>query len=351
VTVGPHPDEAFRRSGVKFTPPKENKPEKWPADWTAHPERLSDTQRSYFKKIGLFASVIAESQLDDLIAFGRAWKPDLIIHDGTQFAGPVAASALGVPNARYLLGYPGQLRVDTCYGPEPVPEYVELFKKFGAEQRIEPTAWIDPCPPSVQYAQADNVLPMRYVPYNGPGVIPDWLREPPSRPRVCVSWGHTTAEWEGKSVRDLVQEAINAVDGLDVELVLALSPTLRDLLGELPKGTRTVVRLPIHTLLPTCAAVVHHCGPGTAMTAAASGVPQLMITNHPHNGAIAARIAATGAGRHVLADDVTGVAHIRDEVATLLEKPSYREDAGRLAQEIAAAPSPLDVVARLERLV
>ncbi|MEV4921992.1 nucleotide disphospho-sugar-binding domain-containing protein [Streptomyces roseoverticillatus] len=361
VPVGPDPAEAFRRSGVTFTPPKGSRHsrkdsgprEPWPADWPAHPERLSEEQRAYFRKIGLFASVMADAQLDELVAFGRDWRADVIVHDGTQFAGPVAAAALGIPNVRYLLGYPGQLRVDTCYGDELVPEFAQLFERFGVAPRAEPTAWLDPSPPGVQYPWAAdaNVLAMRYVPYNGPGELPAWLHRPPARPRVCMTWGFTTAEWEGPAMLDFVRQTIDAITGLDVELVLVLSETLRDLLGEQPDGVRVAVGLPMNALLPTCSAVVHHAGPGTTMAAVAAGVPQLMITNHPHNAAIASRVAATGAGRHLLLEDVpTGPEATRAEVAALLGTPSYREGAERLRRENARQPAPSDVVSALEGL-
>ncbi|SDW71147.1 glycosyltransferase [Amycolatopsis xylanica] len=358
VSVGGDPSDAFREAGVEFTPPKGDQPDaaaqaRWPEDWPAHPESLSDGQRDYFRKIGLFASVIAAAQLPDLIALGESWRPDLIVHDGTQFAGPVLASALGVPNARYLLGYPGQLRVDTCYGPELVPEYRALYEKFGVTPRQEPTVWLDPCPPSMQYPSLSgpSVLRMRYVPYNGTAELPAWLHEPPQRPRVYLTWGKTTGEWEGAAIGNFVRQAIEAAAGLDVELVAALSPTLLGLLTDLPEGVRTVTGLPMAAVLRTCTAVIHHAGPGTTLTAAAAGLPQLMITNHPHNAAIAAQVARIGAGRHLPIGELpSDQAATSAEVAALLEKPAFAQDAARLRQEIEDQPSPSSVVDRLAEL-
>jgi hypothetical protein len=365
MPIGPEdgPASVFRNSGVDPGKPKEKpKGERddlgpWPRDWVVHADRLTEAQRAAVARIGLFGSMIAESQVDDLVALIRDWQPDVILHDGTQFAAPVSASLTGVPTVRYLVGNPGMLRVDTCYGTEPLPEYVQLFEKFGAKLKTEPDAWIDVCPPSVQYPYpaGATVLPMRYVPYNGRGVIPGWLSEKPSRPRVCVTWGVTEAELRGTTMVDACRQLLDAVAGLDVEPVIALSATLKDLLGELPDGVRAAVGLPLHALLPTCDAIVHHAGPGTTMTSAACGVPQLMITKPPHYALPGARLAATGAGRHLLFEDIPagagGVTVIRDEVAALLDKPSYREDAARLRQEIADQPSPAEVVSRLQSLI
>jgi UDP:flavonoid glycosyltransferase YjiC (YdhE family) len=366
VRVGPPGGaaETFQRAGLAAprTPPPPPKPGQradlgpWPADWPVHADRLTADQRAAVAKIGQFGSVIAESQVDDLVRLVRRWRPDVILHDGTQFAAPVVSAITGVPTVRYLVGNPGMLRVDTAYGTEPVPEYVRLFETFGVEPRTEPDAWLDVCPPSVQYPYPGDarVLRMRYVPYNGPGAVPDWLHRPASRPRVAVTWGVTEAELRGTQMVDACRLLLDAVTGLDVEPVVAISPTLRDLLGELPAGVRVGVSLPLHALLPTCAAVIHHAGPGTTMTSSACGVPQLMITKPPHYALPGARVAATGAGRHLLMEDLPageeGVAMIRREVAELLADPSYRENAERLRDEIAAQPSPTDVVAELAHL-
>ncbi|MEV4921993.1 nucleotide disphospho-sugar-binding domain-containing protein [Streptomyces roseoverticillatus] len=371
--VGPAggPAEAFEKAGIDPRPQARKKTGDdagagggqqdtlgpWPQDWPARPELLTDAQRQAVSRIGLFASVIAESQIDDLVALIRDWKPDLIVHDGTQFAAPVAAALTGVPTARYLLGTPGMLRVDTAYSAEPVPEYVRLFEKYGLEPRTEPTVWIDPCPQSIQYPYpaGAEVLPMRFVPYNGAAVLPDWLREPPGRPRVCVTWGFTEAELTGSGMLTVFRQTLDALQGLDVEPVIVVNPKLRELLGELPDTVRTAMSVPLNLVLPTCAAAVHHGGAGTTMTASALGVPQLAITTPPHYALPGFRMARTGAGRHLHAEEIpaggAGIELIRSEVAALLTAPEHRAAAGRLRDEAAARLSPAEVVSALERLV
>jgi len=360
ASVGPDPLEAFTSAGVTFVPPKgsttrgaaDPEYQDWPDDWPVRPAGLGELISSYFAKIGFYSATMAEAHLADLIRYGRDWRADLIIHDPAQFAGPVAASALGIPNVRYLLGYPGLMRIDTCYGPDPVPEYVRLFRQFGCQPRIEPTAWIDPCPPSMQFALTSGspVLPMRYVPY-GAGAIPGWADQP-DRPRVCLSWGHTQPGWDGRGILSFVRELVAAISRLDVQLVLAISPAMAEQLGELPAGIKVAVGAPMNALLASCAAVIHHGGPGTTMAASSAGVPQLMVTNHPHNSAIAARVAAIGAGAHLrLHEAAMSVERVRDTLVALLEQPSYHQAAGALRREIAGQPGPADIVAELDQLV
>ncbi|MEV4053682.1 nucleotide disphospho-sugar-binding domain-containing protein [Amycolatopsis sp. NPDC049688] len=360
VPVGPAggPAEMVRRAGIGFRPPEGLRDDhvRWPADWAREPVSLGLPHRRYFEEITLMSAAIAEAQLDDLLAFGRAWSPDLIIHDATQFAGAVAARVAGVPAARYLIGIPGLHRLETTYGPELAPAYVRLFEKSGVEPAARPAAWIDPCPPALQYPYPgdERCLPMRHIPYNGPGEVPGWADRPATRPRVCVTWGGTLVEWEGAGMVDRVRQTLEALSALDVEVVVALSPRLRGLLGETPDNARFAVSVPLNLILPSCGLVIHHAGPGTSIASAACGVPQYTITNHPHNALIGARIEAAGAGRNTLLTDIpegaAGVAEIRRTADALLSDPAYRRAAGRIKEEVAGLPSPVEVAAELERL-
>ena len=46
----------------------------------------------------------ADAVLDDLVSFGRAWRPDLMLWEPFNLAAPVAAAALGVPGVLNLWG-------------------------------------------------------------------------------------------------------------------------------------------------------------------------------------------------------------------------------------------------------
>ncbi|MFE3170876.1 nucleotide disphospho-sugar-binding domain-containing protein [Amycolatopsis sp. NPDC059090] len=361
VPIGPDGQAAAITKAAGMAPPPgkthedEIEREVWAPDWPRFPDRLNATQQGYFAKMSGRAAAISDAMLGDLIEFGRSWQPDLIVYDSDQFAGAVAAAVLNAPSARYLLGMPGMMRIESCYGVEAVPQYLDLFHKYGVEPRTEPDAWIDPCPPSVQYPYpADSVvLPMRNIPYNGRGVLPEWLREPPAKPRVCATWGGSF-EKQGTALLDLVRRTVDALAELDVEVVAAVSPALRDRLDDLPPNVFPAASVPLGMLMPSCSAVIHHGGAGTALTAAAHGVPQLIMSRPPHFALLGDRVAATGAGRNLLLSDIPegadGTVTIRQETARLLEDPAHREAAERLRKEIANQPAPAEVVASLEKL-
>ena len=131
----------------------------------------------------------AEAMTDDLLAYARWWRPDLIVHDPTTYAGPLVAAALGVPAVRHVHG------VDVTHqAREVIPELIEpLTTKLGLDQvDILGDLTVDPCPPSMQIPVGVKRRSVRYVPYNGPAVMPPWLWERPSRPRLCITWGTST---------------------------------------------------------------------------------------------------------------------------------------------------------------
>ncbi|MEV6210115.1 nucleotide disphospho-sugar-binding domain-containing protein [Kitasatospora sp. NPDC051914] len=329
--------------------------DRWPARWPVEPALLDDSRKRLLEALGQRQFAMAGSMLDDLLAFARHWRPDLVVHDAVSYAGPVVAAALGVPNVSHLWGSPGLQKLEMKgFGDEPQDGYAALFDRVGADVRTRPAAWIDPCPPSMGFGPLPDVRQERYVPYNGPGTMPSWLLDPPQRPRVCVTWGATTAELLGSAMTDLLRQAVEAVAGLPVEVVLATTADQRDLLGELPPSVCTAVSLPLHLLLPGCAAVVHHGGAGTTLTAAGAGVPQVTVTRRPEPTLNAERQAATGAGIHLtygeLAREADPVTAIRERVAAVLAGASYRDAARKLAAEIAEQPAPAEVVAELEKL-
>jgi UDP:flavonoid glycosyltransferase YjiC (YdhE family) len=89
--------------------------------------------------------------------------------------------------------------------------------------------------------------------------------------------------------------------------------------------------------LPSVAATVTHCGHGTVTASLAYSVP---IAGLPYPAAdqpfLAARIQALGAG--IAMDGESSPAVIKSAVRDLLDRPSFREAAARLAQAIRLAP-------------
>ncbi|MET9502689.1 activator-dependent family glycosyltransferase [Streptomyces sp. NPDC006622] len=314
-----------------------------------------------------------DPMVDDLVDFARGWAPDLVLWEPFTFAGAVAAKVTGAAHAR-LLSFPdlfmsmrraflaqiGAAPADraggsgTAHPEDSLGQWLEwTLGRYGVpfdEEAVTGQWSVDQVPRSFRPPSDGPTVGMRYVPYNGPGpaVVPDWLRVPPTRPRVCVTLGLTarTSEFPNAVPVDLV---LKAIEGLDIEVVATLDAEERALLTHVPDNVRLVDHVALHALLPTCAAIVHHGGAGTWSTALVEGVPQIAMGWIWDAIDRAQRQQALGAGLHLPSHEVT-VEGLRGRLVRILEDPSFTSAAARLRAEAESEPTPAQVVPVLERL-
>ncbi|KAB2346148.1 activator-dependent family glycosyltransferase [Actinomadura rudentiformis] len=325
--------------------------------------------------LAAYSSVICERMageavLDDLLDFARRWRPDLVIWDAHTFTGPVVAKVCGAAHVRILNApdhWPRMWRLfhelaarEESPPADPLADYLggklaPHGHAFDAEM-VDAHATLDPRPewmrpplPGVDYRS------VRFIPYTGPATRPVWLRRPPRRPRVCLTLGEALRSVgakgrEGVGKRITLPELLEAIASLDVEVVATLSA------DQLPPGTRVPdnVRLfdyfPLDELLPTCSAVVHHGGTGVLGGALVHGVPQLAVPGNTWGEADEMRrLAERGAGLVLEAGELTAEALTR-QLSRLLTEPGFAESAGRLRKEMAATPSPHEIVPQLQEL-
>jgi UDP:flavonoid glycosyltransferase YjiC (YdhE family) len=306
--------------------------------WERHEERRTP------RAILLF-TLVAEAMAGDLTTFARAWDPDLVVFEPRAYAGAMAAQLLGVPAVRHLWG------PDYTYErwENERPHLAALYERHGlGEPGLMRYLTIDPCPPALQVETTPRRRLVRYVPYNGSSVVPDWLLgEPPELPRVCVTWGTSYARIAGDLAPVLT--VTDALAALDVEVVVAASAAHRHLLRTLPPRVRLAESLPLHVLLPTCRAIVHQGGAGTTLTALTCGIPQLVMPGIADEFLNAGRLAESGAGLSLGLRSATA-GDIRSAVDDLLTTPAWRETAGRIGGQSHALEPAAALVPELERL-
>lgn len=281
--------------------------------------------------------------------FARRYAPDLILHEPLAAEGLLAARVTGTPSAVHLWGPIGTHETDPAAAS--VVEYpVASFKPHRAGPLGLDTAEhvIDPCAVSLGPAVASNRLPVRYTPYNGPGAMPSWVLDAPTRPRVSVVWGNSLTAMYGPP-SFAVPLILDGLADLDVDVVVTTGARDLGTVGAPPANVRVLEQLPLHVLLPTCDAVVHHGGAGCLMTAVAAGVPQLVIPTGMDQPVNAARLAASGAAISVPRPSASPSA-IRDAVTSLLANASHRAAAAALRCENEDRPTPADLVPSLEKL-
>ncbi|MBZ6086164.1 nucleotide disphospho-sugar-binding domain-containing protein [Streptomyces olivaceus] len=293
-----------------------------------------------------------------LLRFTEYWRPDLLVTDSMVFAAPLVSALRGVPLVRQTWG-PDVMRMvsqplqgraaDGDVRAEWPTGLPGLYDHYGVEVRNDyPVRTVDPWPTSLQFPDLSGRLPMRFVPYNGAAVSPDWVLDHPGRPRVCVTWGTSTSALAGDEAF-VLPRVVEGLAGLDVEVVLAVGRDDRRKLGTLPAGVRVAENVPLHLFMGTCDAIVHQGGTSTLLTAARHGLPQVMMPQTADNPFNAANFAGSGAGVTL---DAAGAdaGEIGAAVTRVLTEPAWRVAAEKLREEMAEMPPPSAVVRSLEEL-
>src|SRR5438128_2281450 len=66
----------------------------WPLDYGVNRHLLDDSQRALLTRLGQYMVAASDRLAGGLVKFAKEWKPDLIVHDATTYAGAVAAAVL-----------------------------------------------------------------------------------------------------------------------------------------------------------------------------------------------------------------------------------------------------------------
>jgi hypothetical protein len=306
-----------------------------------------DVQR-YRREVEPERAARAERSFDAAVEFARAWRPDLVLYDSTSLEGLLVSQVLGVPAALVLWGLPGTHEAGhMCIMP---PDISGSFPRYGlGELSLDMiTHVVDPCPATLAPPVEATSLPVRYVPYNGAGAVPDWLLAPSPRRQVCVVWSTALTRMSGPRTY-VLPEILRALSTVDCTVVCTLTPDDAKALGTVGPSVRLLSGLPLRLLLPRCDAVVHHGGAGTTMTALWAGVPQLALTFASEQAVSGGRMAAAGAGRHIFGE-LADQASIGAAVTDLLDSGTYRRRAALLRSEILLRHTPTELVGTLEKL-
>jgi UDP:flavonoid glycosyltransferase YjiC (YdhE family) len=286
---------------------------------------------------GLAFAKIARRSLRGAREIIRDWRPDLVVSERAELAGPVVAAEHGLP------------RAELHWGTAELSEYRTAWESQWGETPIEPAdVLLNPWPPSLRGSYAASHLSIRHVPYNGDASVPRWLTGHRRLPRVCLTFGTLLPHLGSRDIGGFVVPLLRRLGALDVELLVAIDDQVAATWPDLPGRTRYAGRLPLAEVLRTCAATVNHAGQGTALTALAAACPQVMVPQFDDQFDNAEATVKGGAGIMLMPGEAT-VEAIHRACAAVLETAEHRVAAEQLAAEIAAQPSPADVAAHLER--
>ena len=308
-------------------------------------EHTANLARRRHSLAGVFGRV-ARRALPGIQSIVDSWRPDLVVSERAEFAGPVATASAGVALAELHWG----MSALSEYRAAATAELQDELSRRGRTALPEPAMALNPWPPSLRRPYAAGHQNMRSLTYNGTANVPAWVWAPRDRPRVCLTLG-TVLPWLSAAGRaEAVLPLLRAVAELGVELVVAMDDRVAARWPALPDAVRHAGRLPLSQVLPTCDVAIHHGGQGTSLTALETGRPQLVLPQFDDQFDNAEAVARTGAGIVLLPEENAPRA-VAERCTELLDEPGFGRAAARTADEIAAQPSPMDLVALLEAAV
>jgi UDP:flavonoid glycosyltransferase YjiC (YdhE family) len=298
----------------------------------------------------VFARIDARAAFPGVLAACRAWGPDVVVSEITEFAGPLAAEVVGVPSVCVGISQQGkeervipvvlqaidELRAAFGMAPDPTGERM----RGRTYLTMMPAALEDPAAPprspALRFREARPTV-RRHPLYGGPA---------DDRPLIYVTFGSATPTTE--LFPSLYRDAIDVLSPLPARLLVTVGRD-RDPadLGPLPWNVRVERWVPQADLMPHVAAMVCHGGSGTVTMGLAAGVPMAVVplfADQPWN---AERVDAVGAGI-ALDGGPSAIAGLRDAVVRLTGDPGYRSTAQRIAAEMRALP-PVDAAVGVVR--
>ncbi len=283
---------------------------------------------------------LSAAMADGAVEFARWWRPDLVVHSRLQGAGPLVAAKLGVPAVEHSDGLTSSREIAVKLAAE----LDDVYRRHGVAGFPDRHELLNIAPPSM--VASDRGHAMRHVPYHGGIVLPEWLRRTPDRPRITITMGSILPMlWP--RLRPLRWVA-DVAAGVDAEFVLALAGADPSVLGPLPANVRAVAEwLPVDALAATTNAMIHHGGSGSMMAALAAGVPQLVLPFVGDEFGNARAVVRRGVGVEI---DIDRERVTPAVVRQLIDDESLRTAAAEVRAEVAAMPSPADLVPTLTEL-
>jgi UDP:flavonoid glycosyltransferase YjiC (YdhE family) len=305
------------------------------------------------------ADITTERMVPDLLAIAAEWRPDLVVREGMEYGGCIAAEVLAIPHASIagnayaaidsheINYFPGNRRMvaeplarhRAQAGLPPDPDTEMPFRYL--HLCFTPPAW-----DGASVARPRNARFFRHISTVAPVTrLPDWVDDLPDRPTVLASLGTVFNKTPGvldAIVAALAEEPVNVI----VAIGRDQDPSR---FGPLPDHVRLEAYLPQPLVLEHCHAFVTHGGFNSVKEALASGVPMVVVPISADQPYSAERCAAIGVARTVGAEARSPDA-IRDAVRQVLADPSYSANARAFQDEMNALPGPEEMVELLESL-
>ncbi len=296
-----------------------------------------------------FASFEVPPRLAGLRRVIQTWRPSLLIHETSEFAGPLAGALEDVPTVNHSFGLLVEADVMAAASDAAARHWLDNGLSAPDRGGMYGRLYLDIAPPSLQYphiTSVTSVQPLRPVPLQlTTDEPPEWLSKLGRSPVVTVTFGTVF-----NNRIDLYRAVIDGLAETDLDVVIASGRSeAAKALVTLPPNIQVHEWVPWSLLLAHSAVVVSHGGASSTLGPLSFGLPLVVIPLGADHFTNAGLMSSAGAAIVLEAETVTPTA-LRDAVTTALVGPP-RTAARRIGAEIAEMPAPEAVVPVLTELV
>ena len=299
-----------------------------------------------------FGQLVARSRAPELLSTFVSWRPDVVVWEETDPAAAIIAERLGLPHAAVPVLAFGMMAAPFAEGYNPVREEYGLKPDPSGEMLSRylvlspfPKTLRDPRNPAPPTAHGIRIVDVDRT-FRAVGSMPNWTAAIEGAPSIYFTLGTVFNHESG----DLFSRVLAGLRELPINLLVTVGREIDPAtLGLQPAHVRIERFVSQAEILPHVDLVVSHGGSGSVLGALAHGRPMVVLPIGADQPLNAERICALRVGRSLDAIKATPD-DVREAASSVLADATYRESAGRLADEIAALSSPDVAVGLLERL-
>ena len=301
----------------------------------------------------LFGRLAATAMLASMEQVFSDFDPQLILREPCEYASAIARPGGHAVTAQVAISL-AEAEAASIAAAGPALEQ----RRKGVVDELFASPYVTYFPASLDPSPFARTIRFRHELPASPRPLPAWW-ETVDAPLVYVSFGSVVSHMS--IAAELYRTALAAVEGLEARVLLSVGRGFDpSRLGALPPNVRVESWVNQADAVARSHLVVCHGGSGTVLGALAAGVPLVMVPSFADQFKNARRLADAGAGvcveARTAAPGETGQAkrdeggdsrRIRLAIEEVSSQPSYARHANDIAREMAALPSPDEVLARL----
>jgi UDP:flavonoid glycosyltransferase YjiC (YdhE family) len=300
----------------------------------------------------LFGRLAAGAMLAPMEATLRTWAPQLVLRETCEYASAIASPAADSLTVQVAISL-AEAEAASIASAAPA---LEDHRK-GLVDEIWVSPYITTFPASLDPSPFPTTIRCHPGSAEGARPLPAWW-DHNEAPLVYVTFG--TVLGHMSIAADVYRAAVEALGGLDIRVLLTVGQAFDpSQLGPQPPNVQVERWVEQAEVLTEADLVVCHGGSGTTLGALAASVPLVMIPSFADQFENTRRVAQQGAGLAVEPFPPTQSGRpsgafaapdplrIRQAVQEVPSTPSFRRQAGRIADEMAATPTADDILTYL----